>query len=206
MRQLIDTIKEVFISAADSSGELARTAEFALENVIWAGDVRDHDPASNAVVSSNLEAACANAGQPGSVSHAAAEALLEESERIKWRTPIWNDDPDLTTFSNNFTATTILGKGGVLSSDEITAGFSLQGPDVFYPSHAHVAEESYWIVGGSGDWKVDDDPWFAVHPGQSVYHKSGAHHAMKTMGHPLLSMWLWTSHLDSEVKIIRENN
>jgi mannose-6-phosphate isomerase-like protein (cupin superfamily) len=203
MKQLIDAIKVMFNSAADSSGELARNAGFALKNVIWTDDVRKHDPASNTVVASNLEAACTNAGQPGSVSHAVAEALLAESEQMKWRISTRNDDPDLATFSNNFTAVTILGAGGLLSSNKITAGFSLQGRNIFYPPHAHVAEESYWIIGGSGNWKIDDDPWFSVSSGNSIHHKSGAHHAMKTNDHPLLSMWLWTSHLDSEVKFIR---
>ena len=81
--------------------------------------------------------------------------------------------------------------------------FSLQAPDTYYPPHAHRAEESYWIVGGDGDWKVDTRPWFAVTPGDSIYHASGARHAMQTNEQPLLSLWLWTSHLDSEVVIVR---
>jgi hypothetical protein len=68
-------------------------------------------------------------------------------------------------FSRNFAAATIIGSGGLLPSDKVSAGFSLQGRDTYYPPHAHRAEESYWIIGGDGDWKVDTKPWFAVQPG-----------------------------------------
>ena len=46
------------------------------------------------------------------------------------------------------------------------------------------------------------EPWFAVEPGDSIYHASGLH-AMQTNEQPLLAVWLWTSHLDSEVMIVR---
>jgi quercetin dioxygenase-like cupin family protein len=57
---------------------------------------------------------------------------------------------------------------------------------------------------GGGDWKVGTEPWFAVEPGDSIYHESGARHAMQTNEQPLLAIWLWTSHLDSEVVVVRD--
>lgn len=203
MKRLIEAFEGLLAAAVQSGGELAGTADFALENVNWTGGLNKHEPTSNRVVESHLATSCANSGQKGSISRVASEALLEETDRLKWRTRCRGDDPDLVTFSRNFTATTIIGNGGLLPSDKITAGFSLQGRDIYYPPHAHTAEESYWIIGGDGDWKVDDDPWFSVQPGDSIYHKSGALHAMQTNDLPLLSVWLWTSHLDSEVVIVR---
>lgn len=205
MKRLIDTFEGLFVAAVQAGGELAGTAGFALENVDWSGELNHHEPSDNLVVETYLEAACVNSGAEGSSSNMAAEALLAITGQLKWRTSSRGSehDPSLVTFSRNFTATTILGKGGFLPSDKVTAGFSLQGRNIYYPPHAHTAEESYWVIGGDGDWKVDDDPWFAVQPGDSIYHKSGALHAMRTNDLPLLSVWLWTSHLDSEVVIVR---
>ena len=113
------------------------------------------------------------------------------------------DEPDVAIFAKNYVANRIIGEGGLLPSNKVTAGFSLQGHDTYYPPHAHHAEESYWIIGGNGDWKVGTKPWFAVEAGDCIYHESCARHVMQTNEQPMLTVWLWTSHLDSEVLIVR---
>jgi quercetin dioxygenase-like cupin family protein len=135
----------------------------------------------------------------------AAQALAAVSDQLMWRPSYRNrqGEPDMATFTRNFTANTIIGAGELLPSDKVKAGFSLQAPDTYYPGHLHDAEESYWIIGGRGDWKVATQPWFAVNPGDSVYHQSGVRHTMQTNEHPMLTVWLWTSHLDSEVMMVR---
>jgi len=205
MNRLIDTFEGLFIAATLSGGELAKTASFTLENVNWNDTLSKHEPKSHPMVDAHLEAACAYSGQSGSSTQMLAEALLTVTDQLAWRESSKNPDdgPDVAVFSPKFTATTIIGAGGLLPSDNVTAGFSLQGPDTYYPPHAHHAEESYWIIGGEGDWRVGTKPWFAVEPGDSIYHESGARHAMQTNERALLSVWLWTSHLDSEVVIVR---
>jgi len=205
MNRLIDTFEGLFTAARLSGGDLAKTADFTLENVNWQNRLNNHGPKSHPMVDAHLESACAHSGQDGSTSQKVAEALLAVADQLEWRASSKDPDdgPDVAVFSPNFTATTIIGTGGLLSSDKVTAGFSLQGRDTYYPPHAHHAEESYWIIGGDGDWKVGTRPWFAVKPGDSIYHESGARHAMQTNEQALLTVWLWTSHLDSEVVIVR---
>ncbi len=127
------------------------------------------------------------------------------ADQLKWRTPSTDreGEPDMAVFSRNYTSVSIIGASGLLPSDKVSAGFSLQGRDTYYPPHSHRAEESYWIIGGDGDWRVGTEPWFAVESGDGIYHESGARHAMQTNAQPLLAVWLWTSHLDSEVMIVR---
>ncbi len=132
-------------------------------------------------------------------------ALMAVTDQLKWRasSKSHDDGPDIALFLRSYSPTTVIGADGLLPSEKVSAGFSMQGHDTYYPPHAHHAEESYWIIGGDGDWKLGSKPWFAVEAGDSIYHESGAHHAMQTNEQPLLSLWLWTSHLDSEVVIIR---
>ena len=206
MNHLIDAFEGLFTAASKSGGDLAKTAGFVLENVNWEGKLEKPEPTSQPVVDKYLEAACANSGPVGSSSIKLAEALLAISNQLHWReySTGHEDEPDIALFTRSYSPTTIIGDGGLLPSDKVSAGLSLQGRDVYYPPHAHHAEESYWIIGGDGDWKVDMKPWFAVQAGDSVYHESGARHAMQTNEQPLLSLWLWTSHLDSEVVIVRD--
>ena len=205
MNRLIDAFKGLFTAAARGGGELAETANFTLENVDWMGTPSTPEPVSNAILDSQLEAACAHSGQSGSSSHMVAEALLAVADRLPWHTPSGEreGEPDMAVFSRNYTSNTVIGARGLLQSDKVAAGFSLQGRDTYYPPHAHRAEESYWIIGGDGDWRVATAPWFAVEPGDSIYHESGARHVMQTNQRPLLAVWLWTSHLGSEVMIVR---
>jgi len=205
MNRLIDAFEGLFTAATDSCGELAKTANFTLDNVNWQDTLSKAKPTSHPIVDTHLEAACANSGRHGTSSHAVARALLAVADQLEWHASSKDreDGPDVEIFSRNFAATSIIGAGGLLPSDKVSAGFSLQGRDTYYPPHAHHAEESYWIIGGDGDWKVDTEPWFAVEPGDSIYHESGARHAMQTNEQPLLAVWLWTSHLDSEVLIVR---
>ena len=205
MKQLIDAFEDLFATATKSGGELAKTANFTLENVNWKGKQSRPKPTSHPVVDSNLEAACISSGRRGSSSHTVATALMAVTDQLEWRASSKNpeDGPDVAIFSRNFTAATVIGAGGLLPSDNVIAGVSLQRRDTYYPPHAHHAEESYWIIGGNGDWRVGKKPWFAVKPGDSIYHESLARHAMQTNEQPLLTVWLWTSHLDSEVLIVR---
>ncbi len=205
MNRLIDAFEGLFTVATLSGGALAKTANFTLKNVDWKDTLSKPEPTSHHVVDTHLEAACANSGQQGSSSHGAAIALLAVADQLVWRasSKCSEDGPDVVIFSRNYAVTTVIGEGGLLPSDKVYAGFSLQARDTYYPPHAHHAEESYWIIGGDGDWKVGTAPWFAVKPGDSIYHESGARHAMQTNEQPMLTVWLWTSHLDSEVVIVR---
>ena len=205
MNRLIDAFEGLFAAATTSGGELAGTANFTLENVKWTSKPNKLEPVNNPIVGMHLEAACANSGQYGSSSRIVAEALVAVTDQLTWRTLSRDreDGPDMAAFSRNFTSTCVIGKGGVLPSNKVSAGFSLQGRDTYYPPHAHHAEESYWIIGGDGGWKVGTEPWFAVEPSDSIYPESGARHAMQTNELPLLAVWLWTSQLESEVVIVR---
>lgn len=157
------------------------------------------------MVDVQLDAACARSGQYGSNPHMIAKAVLAVKDELRWHTAYEDreDEPDMAALARNFSYTTLIGPDAPLHSDTVAAGLSLQGRDTYYPPHAHQAAENYWIVGGDGDWKIGIDPWFPVEPGQAIFHETGVRHAMQTNSEPLLAIWLWTSHLDSDIVIVR---
>ncbi len=205
MKHLIDAFHSFFTTAEQSDGDLAKTAKFTLENVDWQDTLSLPESSSHGIVDANLESACANSGPDGSSSNEIAKALMAVSNQLHWRASSKSsvDGPDIAILLEKLAVTTIVGPGAPLPSDKVYAGFSLQAPDTYYPPHAHDAEESYWIIGGNGDWKVDTKPWFAVQAGDGIYHGPRARHAMQTNEQPMLTVWLWTTDLDSEVLIVR---
>ncbi|MCH8159600.1 MAG: cupin domain-containing protein [Proteobacteria bacterium] len=210
MKRLVDALEGLFTATVLSGGDLsnedlAKTANFTLQNVRWKDTLSRPEPKKHPIEEAYLQAACANSGPDASSAHTVAQALMAVTDQLEWRasSKCRDDGPDVEILSRNFAIATIIGEGGPLKSDKVSAGFSLQAPDTYYPPHAHYAEESYWIIGGDADWRVGRKAWFAVQPGDSIYHESEARHAMQTNEQPLLTVWLWTSHLDSEVVIVR---
>ena len=81
-------------------------------------------------------------------------------------------------------------------SNEISAGITLQGPDVFYPSHWHPAVEFYGVLSGDdGEWQLGDGPFVKQPAGTLIYHESNMPHAMRTNKRPLLTVYAWTGDL-----------
>jgi len=205
MKQLIEALEGLLVASAVSGGDSSEAVNFALENIDWNANLISPEPQSQPVVDAQLETACARSGQYGSNPHMIAEAVLAVKDQLRWGTAYEDrgDEPDLAAFSKNYAWSWIIGNEAPLRAENIALGFSLQGRDLYYPPHAHQATETYWVVGGDGDWKVGIDPWFAVEAGDSIYHETGVRHAMQTNAEPMLAIWLWTSHLDSEVVVVR---
>ena len=206
MRQLIDTLKGIFSSVSISGGEAAEDVNFALDAVNWNADLKKVRPHSLPVVDAQLEMACDESiHQYGSNAHMICEATLAVRDKLKWTACYedYDNEPDMAALSRNFAYCTLIGKGAPLESNKIYAGISLQGRDTYYPPHAHQAEERYWVVGGNGDWKIGMAPWHGVEPGFVIFHDSGVRHAMQTNAEPMLCVWLWSSHINSELVIVR---
>lgn len=89
------------------------------------------------------------------------------------------------------------GPGPVWKSDQVLAGLTIQGPDIFYASHWHPAIEFYGVLSGEGEWQVDDGVWVKRPAGSLIYHASNQPHAMRTLTEPLLTLFAWHGDLET---------
>ncbi len=124
MNRLIDAFEGLFTAATLSGGELAETADFTLKNVKWRGKLSEPEPTRHHIVDAHREAACANSGRYGSSSHRVAQALLAVTDQLKWRARSTDreDGPDMAVFSPKYASTCVIGEGGLLPSNKVTAG------------------------------------------------------------------------------------
>lgn len=86
----------------------------------------------------------------------------------------------------------LIGPTGPIHSDECRFGFYLQAPDCLYPAHSHAAEEVYYILSGSAEWRLSGTETFVPSVPGLVHHLPWQLHEMRTGQSPLLAMWVWT--------------
>ncbi|TDQ77621.1 dimethlysulfoniopropionate lyase [Dongia mobilis] len=107
--------------------------------------------------------------------------------------PAHDGDQDLGA---NIAFAEFAGPMGPLQTAHARLGFTLIGPDTFYPMHAHPAVELYLVVSGHATWQVPGEAR-VVPPGGFVLHRSGQPHAMQTHSEPLLAVYAWQGDLDA---------
>ncbi|MEQ8666371.1 MAG: dimethylsulfonioproprionate lyase family protein [Rhodospirillales bacterium] len=205
MRDIIEAIENLLVSTSMHGGEAKDSADILLESIPWRKKPIAVEPRTFPVVEQRLEEACSSHGALGGNAQTLTNAVMAARDELAWVTP-WGEyleHADMAALVQNFAFTTIIGPGHPLEADGVLIGLSLQGPDLHYPMHAHQAGETYWIVGGDADWKIGMEPWFSVIPGSICVHQPGMRHAMQTNARPLLTVWAWWSHIDSNIVMIR---
>lgn len=135
--------------------------------------------------------------------------LRRVAPRLRWLSPYLDyDEADIVELRSAYYFTTIVGPSGdrpaVVHSDEVSVFLSVQGPDLFYPSHVHKAPEFYRTLAGTGEWQKGGGPFELKPPGCWISHPSGTRHAMRSLDTPIVAMAIWTADLDSGPVIVRD--
>ncbi|MEL7097543.1 MAG: dimethylsulfonioproprionate lyase family protein [Pseudomonadota bacterium] len=85
----------------------------------------------------------------------------------------------------------LLGPEGHFQCDTHRAYVGIWGSDLYYPWHAHEAEEIYYCAAGSAIFEAEGDAPAVLTPGQTKAHTGHQPHAMTTQGSPILTFVLW---------------
>lgn len=205
MRELIDSLQALVSHTASDQSVASESARLVHDRVDWQASLNSIEAITLPIIEAALPDACAVTARIGEPSQAVCAALAKHYEALEWK-PLWGEyleHADTLALAKKFAFTSVVGPGCLVHSDDVYVGFSLQARDIHYPSHAHKAGETYWIIGGNGDWKIDLDPWFPVEPGSVCLHPPYARHAMQTNRQSLLTVWAWWSDIHSEIDIVR---
>lgn len=85
----------------------------------------------------------------------------------------------------------ILGPDAYWHSSQLASGFLILGNDVTYPQHWHEAEEIYLPISGNAEWYREDQGWLRQPVGTVIHHSGGVKHGTRTIGEPLIALYLW---------------
>jgi len=128
------------------------------------------------------------ASLPGA--HPAARLVHQAQPRLPWQ-----DSPAASLQPTSLRAiksiVTLLGPDAPIPSDSLLFGLFYQGPDSYYPLHAHEAAETYTLLSGSVRWQAGDRR-FLLSPGEAVHHPPNLPHAMRAGPEGFLAIWRWS--------------
>ncbi len=85
----------------------------------------------------------------------------------------------------------LLGPDAYWHSDQLASGFLILGDDVTYPQHWHQAEEIYLPISGNAEWYREGQGWRRQPAGSLIHHASRVKHATRTIGEPMIALYLW---------------
>lgn len=97
------------------------------------------------------------------------------------------------TASSNFfeghANATIIGPGGLVTSEHLRVGVSLLAPDVRHPDHSHKPAVIYLAV-SEGEFRLGAGDWSAPGYRGTLFNESNAIFAMRSGCMPLLAFWI----------------
>lgn len=175
--------------SADGEADLRQV----LDELESAGEPQSFQAVVPPVVEEWLEKSCVLPCLPQH--QALIQALLEMGGSLRWFAPSADYAGDEMVQSYAFVR--LIGpplfgqEAAPFLSDNVIAGFTLQAPNILYPSHWHLAVEFYDTLSGTGLWQIGDGPFEAKPPGTLIHHPSNAPHAMQTTDTPMLNAFCW---------------
>ena len=110
----------------------------------------------------------------------------------------WNEGPregGPDEFTDAYAYATLVGFDGLVDTGKCRSGLYIQRPGVYYPAHAHDAEELYFILSGEAEWQAGERR-FTAKPGMLIHHASAEPHIMETGEQPLLAIFAWLGALN----------
>jgi len=96
-----------------------------------------------------------------------------------------------TDFLRQYGWIKLLGPDAYWHSDQLSSGFLILGDENIYPQHWHQAEELYLPISGDAEWYRQDQGWQLRPAGSLIHHASGVKHATRTIGEPMIALYLW---------------
>jgi len=106
----------------------------------------------------------------------------------------WARAPAATTPAEYFEGhayAMLVGDGGFVPADGFMLGLFLLAPGLFYPNHAHAADELYYLLSGRAQWQKSGGAFAGFGPGELVAMPSMTPHAIRIGSEPVLILWAW---------------
>lgn len=190
-RAAADAILHAFSLFHDRLGEFESEPGERLQQAIGAVG-GEHRPVAPVKTESCAWLETAISARPA-VTASLIDAFAPLADLALWKEGPRDGAPD--GFSEAYAYATLIGFDGLIETDDCRCGLYIQRPGVYYPAHAHDAEELYFILSGEADWQAGERR-FTARPGLLIHHAPAEPHIMVTGDQPLLAIFAWLGAVD----------
>ena len=118
-------------------------------------------------------------------------AVQAAARQMHWRRTYSEADGFPRAFLDTYGWFDLAGPEGPYTADNLRIMFGYWGPGLHYPDHSHVQEEHYCVLAGSAWFRLDNEPFRRLGPGDFFHTPPGAVHAAEMRDEPLLAMAIW---------------
>ena len=80
---------------------------------------------------------------------------------------------------------------GLTGSTVMDFGVMLLGPGITYPVTSYPSEGVFLLIGGSPEWKSDDEPWVRVEAGSIICRPFDGAEGKRPGDEPMLALYAW---------------
>ncbi len=136
-----------------------------------------------------------------------AEQIRLARNRLTWRIDyglFYPEEADVgQAYRDSNMHTEFIGPNGcVFHDDDFSLGLFMLAPKTLYRDHDHAAPELYFNLTGPCGWRFDKGIWQDFGAGSLIWNPEGLAHAMRSYEQPFLSVYSWTSNVNSLCRVV----
>ncbi len=122
---------------------------------------------------------------------AAANALRELEPTLSWAQSARHTvETRGAYFMDNYAYSSL----GLSGSDVLDFGAMLLGPGITYPVTSYPSEGVFLVIGGSPDWKCNDEPWVRVEAGSIICRTFDGAEGKRPGKYTMMALYAWIYH------------
>ena len=154
-------------------------------------------PAAHLPVLKELEGyrAIANTETAGVV-----DAVLAAAPHLPWRQTYSADDGFAGDYLDRYGWFDLAGPTGPYTADGVRIMIGCWGKGIVYPDHSHPPDEHYFVLAGGALFRLGDDPWQDLGPGEVFHTPAHSVHSADMSEKPLMALSIWRTE-DHAVRI-----
>ncbi len=117
-----------------------------------------------------------------------ADALRELEPTLSWaQSTRHNVENRGAYFMDNYAFSSL----GLTGSTVLDLGVMLLGPGITYPLTSYESEGVFLVIGGSPEWKSNDEPWKRVEAGSIICRPFNGAEGKRPGDEPMLALYAW---------------
>ena len=119
------------------------------------------------------------------------DALITAAPYLAWRQTYSEDDGFDRRYLDSYGWIDLAGPDGPYRAEGIRIMMGYWGQGLIYPNHSHPPEEHYLVLAGGAKFRLNDDAYRRLGPGEVFHTPAGAVHSADMRDEALVALSIW---------------